>query len=124
VKLAIATNDKETIPRQHFGESRYFCIVDILNTQPFTVECRGNPIPEHHVPNKPERILELLQDCDALVGRGFGAGSFAQVARQKKQVLLTSHERIEDVTRDLHNGDLRRFKQFDPALNKFVAMEG
>jgi predicted Fe-Mo cluster-binding NifX family protein len=123
MKLAIATDDKQTIPRGHFGESRYFCIVGILDHRLFTEECRPNPGPDHGMSRKSERILELLQDCDAFVGRGFGARSFARVARERKQMLLTTHERIEDAVRDVRDRNLGRFRQFDPGAGRFVAME-
>jgi predicted Fe-Mo cluster-binding NifX family protein len=123
MKLAIATSDKQTIPRAHFGESRYFYIVDLGNAQPVTAECRDNPVPAHHTPGKPDRILVLLRDCDALVGRSFGSGVFSRVASEKKRLILTSVSQIEDVVRALTKGDLHGFRQLDPAKMKFVPME-
>jgi predicted Fe-Mo cluster-binding NifX family protein len=123
MKLAIATNDKQTIPRAHFGESRYFCIVDLGNAQPVTDEYRENPVPAHHTPGKPDRILVLLRDCNALVGRSFGSGVFSRVASERKQVILTSISRIEDVVRAFAKGDLQAFRRLDPAKMKFVPME-
>ena len=123
MKFAVATDDKETIRRAHFGESRYFCIVDVLAGRPFTQECRQNPVPDHDGPRKSERILEALKDCRAFVGRGFGARSLARVAREHKLMLLTARERVDDAVRDVQAGNLGWFRRFDPSSGRFVAME-
>jgi predicted Fe-Mo cluster-binding NifX family protein len=122
MKLAIATDDKDTIPSGHFGESRYFCIVDIPDHRLFTEECRPNPVPDHAMPRKSERILNVLQDCDAFVGRGFGARSLVRVAYAHKQILLTTRERIDEAVRDVQAGDLGRFRRFDPSSGRFVVI--
>jgi predicted Fe-Mo cluster-binding NifX family protein len=123
MKLAIATNDGQTIPRAHFGESRYFYIVDLGNAPPVTAECRDNPFPAHHTPGKQDRMLVLLRDCNALVGRSFGSGVFSRVTSGKKQLILTSVSRIEDVVCAFTKGDLHGFRRLDPAKMKFVPME-
>ncbi len=123
MKLAIGTNDKETLPKKPFGESRYFCVVNLLNAQRFTDECRVNEVPEHYISGKRLRILEELKDCDALVGRSFGAGVLRNAAKTRVQIILTTLGRIDEVVHALQDGSLGQFRQFDPRIRKFVPME-
>lgn len=123
MKLAICTNDKETVSNKHFGESRYFCVVDILNVHRFTDECRANAVPAHHTCDKRLRIVEELKDCDALIGRSFGAAVLRNAEKMRVQIILTRSGRIEDVVNALLAGSLDQFRQFDPRQRKFVLME-
>ena len=43
MKIAIATDDKKTIRRDHFGNSRYYFIYEILNGEISAEELRKNP---------------------------------------------------------------------------------
>jgi predicted Fe-Mo cluster-binding NifX family protein len=123
MKLAIGTNDKETLPKRPFGESRYFCVVNLLNAQRFTDDCRVNAVPEHDISGKRLRIVEELEDCDALVGRSFGAGILRNAAKMRAQIILTTLGRIDEVVHALQDGSLSQFRQFDPRKRKFVPME-
>ena len=123
MKLAIATNDKQTIPKSHFGESRYFCVVDLHNGERFTDECRENPIPEFHTPGKSLAVLDLLGDCDVLVGWEFGRRLFSHATRVKQQAVLTPTSVIEEVVRAFSHGDMRGFRRLDPERKKFVPLE-
>ena len=123
MKLAIGTNDKETLSKKHFGESRYFCVVDILNAKRYTDECRVNRVPEHNISGKRLRILEELKDCDALVGRSFGAGVLRNAVKTHTQIILTTLGRIDEAVNALIAGSLGQFRQFDPQKRKFVPME-
>jgi predicted Fe-Mo cluster-binding NifX family protein len=123
VKLAIATNDKRTIPKGHFGESRYFCVVDIEEPGPFTEECRDNPLPAHDTPGKSSVILDLLGDCDVLIGRGFGRHFFSHARGAKQQAVLTPVSVIDDVVQAFSQGELKGFRRFDPERGKFLPLE-
>ena len=123
MRLAIATNDKQTIPKSHFGESRYFCVVDLQNGAPLTDECRENPIPEFHTPGKSLAILDLLSDCDVLVGREFGHRLFSHAGRVNQQAVLTPTSVIAEVVQAFSHGEMRGFRRLDPERRKFVPLE-
>ena len=43
MKIAIGTDDKKTIRKGHFGESRYYLVIEILNAQIVGEESREKP---------------------------------------------------------------------------------
>ncbi len=43
MKIAIGTDDKKTIRKGHFGESRHYLVIEILNAQIVGEELRENP---------------------------------------------------------------------------------
>ena len=43
MKIAIGTDDKKTIRKGHFGESRYYLVIEIINAQIVGKELRENP---------------------------------------------------------------------------------
>jgi predicted Fe-Mo cluster-binding NifX family protein len=122
MRLAIGTDDQETLPKQHFGENRYFCVVDPGDSPAATPEYRANPASEGHGPGKRAQILQALQDCDALVGRGFGASLLTSGGGAAMQIILTSLARVDEVISAFRAGDMAPFKRFDPQSGKFAPM--
>jgi len=121
MKIAIGTDDRATIRRGHFGESTYFCIFTVFNAQIHSEECRDNPYHlERHIPEKFKKIEELLHDCDVLVGRSMGHEGFTNLPLKGKQILITTHEQIDEAIDAFLSGRHESFKIYDMELRKFV----
>jgi hypothetical protein len=80
MKIAIGTDDGKTIRKGHFGSSRYYRIVEILNGEITGSELRGNPNVEaenatgHH--GQAEKIIDLLKDCSLYIAGSMGKKSW------------------------------------------------
>lgn len=119
MKIVTGTNDKKTINPNHFGESRYFCVYEMLMGKESSVDCRENPFAGEHVPGKPQKIMELLNDCDVFIIRSIGRHAFTVLPSQNKTLYLTRLTEIEDVISKLSAGELKYFQKFNPASGKF-----
>jgi len=61
MKIAVGTDDKITIRRAHFGESKYYMIYEILNGQVRSKEFRENPnmSQDKHVHGQAKKVTNL-----------------------------------------------------------------
>ena len=121
MKIAIGTHDKKTINPHHFGESKYFCVVEILMAQPRSVECRENPYTRHGIPGKGLKIADMLQDCDAYIVKSIGNHAFQFLPERGIQLFLTKLDDIDEILNKFSQGDLSEFKKFNPQTKKFEA---
>jgi predicted Fe-Mo cluster-binding NifX family protein len=122
MRLALGTDDKCTLRRELFGDSVYFCIVNIENNVASTVEFRENIHADPHIPDKPPRILNFLNDCDVFISRSLRKGSFKLFAENGKHAIVTSHELIETAVRAFASGDFGMFKRYDLEDDGFIQM--
>ena len=120
MKIAIGTDDKETIRQGHFGESRYFWIVELDGYNIVSATYRENPLPEHEIPNKPLRIFQFLNDCDVIIARSMGKRAFSLLASMNKQGVITRHHNLQEAIEDFRKGRYQLFKFFDPTSGKFI----
>lgn len=119
MRIAIGTNDKKTLNPAHFGESRYFCVVETLMGRAYTVECRENPWPGHGIPGKSHKVVGLLDDCDAIVARKVGREAFKALPAKRKDLYLTSLTDLDEIIRRFSRGGLTRFRKYDPTRARF-----
>jgi predicted Fe-Mo cluster-binding NifX family protein len=121
MKIAIGTNDRKTINSTHFGESRYFCVFEILMAQAHTVECRDNPWAAHEIPGKARNIVRLLNDCDAIVIRQIGKEGFKAWPEKKRLIFRTTLNDLDDIVGHFSQGEMEHFKKYNAAAGKFQA---
>ena len=96
MKIAIGSNDKQTINPRHFGESKFYMIFEILNGEIKSEELRENPF---HVEGKAEhgktkQVMEFLDDCDLFMGKTIGKKALEQLADNNIEVITT---KIKDI---------------------------
>ena len=77
MKLAIGTDDKNSIREGHFGESQFYLIYEIRNGEIFSQELRENPfsIDKNHLHSQAKNIIDLLNDCQIFIGKSMGKKS-------------------------------------------------
>jgi predicted Fe-Mo cluster-binding NifX family protein len=122
MRLALGTDDKRTLRRELFGDSSYFCIVDISNGVASTIEFRENTHADPLLPDKPPKILTFLSDCDVFISRSLRKGSFKLFAENGKRAIVTSHELIETAVKAFAAGDFSLFKRYDLGEDGFIQM--
>jgi predicted Fe-Mo cluster-binding NifX family protein len=125
MKIAIGTDDKKTIRKGHFGESRYYLVIEILNAQIVGKELRENPYLESGKSKKnhgqPEEIISLLDDCSLFMARGMGKKSLTEISSRKIDCIFTN---IDDINRAVSlylDGKLEGFKFYDVGKKLFVS---
>ncbi len=72
---AIGTHDKKNMHNDHVGDSAYFAIYEISDSNYRLLEYRKNGSPEeetHGDPKKAAAIMKIIKGCDILVGRAMG----------------------------------------------------
>ena len=73
MKIAVGTDDRKSIRKDHFGGSRYFVVIEILNAEVVGREIRDNPhvegqkTKERH--GQADAIIHPLKDCSLFMGR-------------------------------------------------------
>jgi predicted Fe-Mo cluster-binding NifX family protein len=124
MKIAIGTDDKKTIRKSHFGESRYYLVIEILNAQIVGEELRENPYLESGKSKKnhgqPEEIISLLHDCSLFMARSMGKKSLAEISSRKIDCIFTNIENIGQAISSYLDGKLEGFKYYDPDEKNFI----
>ncbi len=92
MKIAVGTDDGKTIRKGHFGSSRYYRIVEILNGEIASKELRRNSYVEaenatrHH--GQARQILDLLKDCGLFIASSMGKNPLLKLRLSTLTVLL------------------------------------
>lgn len=124
MKIAIGTDDKKTIRKGHFGESRYYLVIEILNAQIVGEESRENTYLEPGKAKKshgqPEEIVSLLHDCSLFMARSMGKKSLAEISSRKIDCIFTNIENIGQAVSLYLDGKLEEFKYYDPDEKNFI----
>ncbi len=121
MKLAVGTDDKKTIRRAHFGESKYYLICEVLNGEIISKEFRENPYvcSGEHVHGQAKKVMNLLPDCQLIIGRSMGAKSLKQIAKKNIEIIVTKLEDIEDAVNLYLNANDEHFKYYNADTGKF-----
>ena len=124
MKIAIGTDDKKTIRKGHFGESRYYLVIEILNAQIVGEELRENPYLESGKSKKrhgqPEEIVSLLHDCSLFMTKSMGKKSLTEISSRKIDCIFTNIEDIDRAVSLYLDGKLEGFKFYDPDEKDFI----
>ena len=118
MKVAIGTDDRKTVRKSHFGGSRYFVVIEILNAEVVGREVRDNPHVEGQKTKKrhgeADAIIHLLEDCTLFMGRTFGKGSVDELSSRGVDCISTNIEEIDDAVCSYLDGRLEKLNCYSP----------
>jgi len=124
MKIVIGTDDKKPIRKGHFGESRYYLVIEILNAQIVGEELRENPYLESGNGKKnhgqPDEIMTLLQDCGIFMARSMGKKSLLEISSRKIDCIFTNIDDIDRAVSLYLDGKLEGFKFYDVGEKHFI----
>jgi len=106
VRIAVATDDGETVRCGHFGDAEYFYIYKLENG-PLLLKKRKNLVKdmeeEHNSPEKARKVLKLLEDCGILVAHSMGlkGREFLENDNKRPYLLKRKNVKIEEALREL-----------------------
>ena len=115
MKIAVATDDKISIRKGHFGEGRYYLIYEILNGRIFAEELRPNPdvIEDKHQHANTEKVMELLNDCQIFMAQSMGRKAIRKLAENDIEVIISSVKEAEKAVQSYLDGQDDLFKYYD-----------
>ncbi len=114
MKIAVGSDDKKTIRKGHFGESRFYLVFEVLNGEIKTEELRENPRDlQQNGHGKTSAILELLGDCGILMGRSMGRKSMKKIAEKNIDCIITTTEEIDQAVNKFLEGENDGYQFFD-----------
>ncbi|MBN2007883.1 hypothetical protein JW960_00910 [candidate division KSB1 bacterium] len=121
MKIAVASDDKVTIRKKHFGESKYYIIYEVLNGEIYANEIRKNT--NVHEGKKAHgqavKIVDLLHDCQLFMGGSMGVKSLKYIASKNIEVIKTTMENAEDAVVAYLNSENGYFKYYNSATEKY-----
>ena len=122
MKIALASDNEENVS-QHFGQARYYVVVTVENGQEVNREIRDK-LGHSHFANDPHveeqgqhgfgpgaqhrhgRMIEAINDCEALVAGGMGAGARESIKARGIRPILTGVVSIDDAVKAYVEGRL------------------
>lgn len=123
MKLAVGTDDKKTICKDHFEASRHYLVFEILNGEIVSEELRENPYTSVNKLNnhgQTDRILDLLKDCSLFLGKRMEKKSLAQIASQNIDVIITTIENVDDAVFSFLESMDECFQYYDLKTGQFI----
>ncbi len=125
MKIAVATDDGKLVRKDHFGSSRYFQIIEILNGEIANWELRRNPYTETddtgHSHGQAGSILDLLEDCSLFMGGSMGKKSVAAITAKQIDCVITNLETVDLALDTYLKGADQGFKYYDADSKKFIS---
>ena len=116
MKIAVGTDDRKTVRKGHFGGSRYFAVIEMLNAEVVGREVRDNPHTEDQKTEKihgqADAIIHLLADCKLFMGRTFGKGSAGEISSRGVDCISTHIEEIDNAVCSYLDGRLEKFSYY------------
>jgi len=125
MKIAIATDDGNTIRKGHFGSSRYYRIIEILNGEITGRELRGNsPVGNenatgHH--SQAQKIIDLLKDCSLFIAGSMGKKSSSEITARHIDCIITELKTVDLAVSRYLQGENEGFKFYDADSGKFTS---
>ena len=125
MKIAIGTDDGKTIRKGHFGSSRYYRIIEILNGEITGKELRGNPHVEtenttgHH--GQARQIIDLLKDCSLYIAGSMGKKSSSGITARHIDCIITEFKTVDLAVSKYLQGENEGFKFYDADSGKFIS---
>ncbi len=124
MKIAIGTDDKKRIRNGHFGQSRHYLIIELLNGEIVSREYRRNPdiTSEHGQPHhgQVERILELLNDCSLFMARRMGKTSLDSLTAHGIDCIITEIDLIDRAVEQYLYGSEDDFQFYDARMAALI----
>ena len=121
MKIAISTDDKKTIRRDHFGDSRYYFIYEIMNGEICGDELRKNPyaIRKEYELDQTKNIMDLLYDCQLFMGKNMDAKFLPETAPKNIDAIITMMDDINEAVKAYLNSKDEFFKYYNAVTGKF-----
>ncbi|MCD4717577.1 MAG: hypothetical protein K8R45_12670 [Desulfobacterales bacterium] len=115
MKTAIGTDDKKTIRKGYFCESRYFLVTEILNAKIVGQELRDNScvVAGKNNQDQAERVIDLLKDCAIFMAGSMEEKSLTEIKSRNLDCIITSIEEIHTAISYYIDGQLEGFKYYD-----------
>ncbi len=124
MKIAVGTDDMKSIKKGHFGDSRHYLVLEVLNASVVAREWRENTHPrdtgEERHQGQTQRIIKQLQDCSLFLGRGFGKGFLEETTSQGIDFIVTDIEEIEQAIKSYLDGQDEGFQYYDKKRKAFI----
>ena len=124
MKIAVGTDDKETIRRGHFGESQFYRVIELLNGEIVSKECRQNPnIENKHGPHdhgQAQKPHALLSDCSLFMAKSMGKKSMVKLAERQIDCIITKHDHIDLAVAEYLHGNEDAFKYYDARKSALI----
>lgn len=125
MKVAIGTDDGKTIRKGHFGSSRYYRVIEILNGEIAGMELRANPHVEsenangHH--GEAGKVLDLLKDCSLFIAGSMGKKSSSEITAKHIDCIITEFKTVDLAVSKYLQGETEGFKFYDADSGKFTS---
>jgi len=117
MKVAIGTDDRKTIRKGNFGQSRHYLIIEFLNGEIVSREYRRNAdaTGEHGMyhPGQVEKILEVLSDCSLFMAKRMGRTSLAKFSVHGIDCIITEIDSIDQAVEQYLYGRDEAFQFYD-----------
>jgi len=125
MKIAIATDDGKTIRKGHFGSSRYYQVIEILNGEINGRELRTNPHVEienttgHH--GEAGKIVALLKDCGLFIAGSMGKKCSSEISAKHIDCIITIFKTVDFAVSKYLLGENEGFKFYDADSEEFIS---
>jgi len=119
MKIAIGSDDKKTVRKGHFGESRYYIVFEVLDGEIKNEELRENlrdSEQSHH--GDASGIFKLLSDCRIFMGRSMGKKSMLKITGKNVDCIITRIVEIDQALAKLMEGEVEGYQIFDSESGK------
>ena len=125
MKIAIGTDDGNIIRKGHFGSSRYYRIVEILNGEITGKELRSNSYVEAENATGPHgqsrQIIDLLKDCSLFIAHSMGKKSSSEITARHIDCIITEFKTVDLAVSKYLQGENEGFKFYDADSGKFIS---
>jgi predicted Fe-Mo cluster-binding NifX family protein len=125
MKIAIGTDDGKTIRKGHFGSSRYYRIVEILNGEITGRELRRNSYVEAENATGPHgqsrQIIDLLKDCSLFIAGSMGKKSSFEITAKHIDCIITRFKTVDLAVSKYLQGKNEGFKVYDADSDEFIS---
>ncbi|MBN1351656.1 hypothetical protein JXJ21_19735 [candidate division KSB1 bacterium] len=116
MKLAIGSDDKTTIRKGNFSDSRYFVVFEILNAQVHSQEVR-----EKVRRTQLDELLEFLQDCEILMAQAFSKQMLNALEQSNMQLVTTTVDGVKEALSSYLEFKDEFFKTYDKKASRFIS---
>lgn len=97
MKIAIPTDDFQTIPKKMLGRAKYFAIYQTdPNGNSQLIEKRNNPYELTLQRGKTFDVMNVLADCQVVISRHIGKKGIDRMRKAGFSVILTKQSTIEN----------------------------
>jgi predicted Fe-Mo cluster-binding NifX family protein len=124
MKIAIGTDDQESIRKGYFGDSRYYLILEVRNAAVAGREWREDPDATRSKSNghngQPQRIIMFLGDCSIFLGGSFKEKFLQEISSRGIDCFLTEIEDINKAVSSYLDGQDEGFQYYDKEKKTFI----